>query len=347
MGVEPESTGTSLLSRLRVRELVRKGAKTFADDMTNRAIEPKASPAPQPEEVPVPAEVGVDLSSRDWLAVAWRAGKGMLDDNMMMIASALAYSTFFAIPSVLLAVVGLFTLLAGPGTIDTLIQHLGQVMPAQATQLLQGSLVRLEQKPSAGLTLTIVGFVLAFWSMTGAMTSYMTALNLAYEQRDGRPFIKKRITALVMVVCIGAAFLLVAGLLIFGPPIEKYLGRAVGAQSILTYVWWAAQWPILITGLLAAFATLLWLGPDVEHRRWRFLTVGSAIAVAIWLLASGAFAFYTARFGSYNKTWGSLAAVIIMLTWLWLTSLALLYGAEFNAEADRSRELEARRARQA
>ena len=148
----------------------------------------------------------------------------MLDDNMTMIASALAYSTFFAIPSVLLAVVGLFTLLAGPGTIDTLIQHLGQVMPAQATQLLRGSLVRLEQKPSAGLTLTIVGFVLAFWSMTGAMTSYMTALNLAYEQKDSRPFIKKRITALAMVACIGAAFLLVAGLLIFGPPIEKYLG---------------------------------------------------------------------------------------------------------------------------
>ena len=229
-----------------------------------------------------------DLSSRDWFAVAVRAGKGMLEDNMMMIASALAYSTFFAIPSVLLAVVGLFTLLAGPGTIDTLIQHLGQVMPAQATQLLRGSLVRLEQKPSAGLTLTIVGFVLAFWSMTGAMTSYMTALNLAYEQKDRRPFIKKRITALAMVACIGAAFLLVAGLLIFGPPIEKYLGRAIGAQSILTYVWWAAQWPILVAGLLAAFATLLWLGPDVEHRRWRFLTVGSAIAVAIWLLASGA-----------------------------------------------------------
>ena len=279
-----------------------------------------------------------DLSSRYWLAVAGRAGRRMLEHNMTMIASALAYSTFFAIPSVLLAVVGLFTLLAGPTTIDTLSQHLGQVMPAQATQLLRGSLVRLEQKPSAGLTLTIVGFALAFWSMTGAMTSYMTALNLAYGQKDSRPFIKKRITALAMVACIGAAFLLVAGLLIFGPPIEKYLGQATGAQSVLTYVWWAAQWPILVAGLLAAFATLLWLGPDVEHRRWRFLTVGSAIAVAIWLLASGAFAFYTARFGSYNKTWGSLAAVIIMLTWLWLTSLALLYGAEFNAEAERSRE---------
>ena len=309
--------------------------------MTNRNTETKPASASHPEGKE-PTLAGVDvghLSSRDWLAVARRAGKGMLDNNMMMIASALAYSTFFAIPSVLLAVVGLFTLLAGPGTIDTLIRHLGQVMPAQATQLLRGSLVRLDQKPSAGLTMTIVGFALAFWSMTGAMTSYMTALNLAYQRKGQSSVRQEALTALAMVVCIGGAFLLVAGLLIFGPPIEKYLGGAIGARSILTYVWWAAQWPILVAGLLAAFATLLWLGPDVEHPRWRFLTVGSAIAVAIWLLASGAFAFYTARFGSYNKTWGSLAAVIIMLTWLWLTSLALLYGAEFNAEAERSREL--------
>jgi membrane protein len=258
---------------------------------------------------------------------------------MTMIASALAYSSFFAIPSVLLAVVGTFTLVAGPSTIDTVVQHLGQVMPPQATQLIRGSLVRLDNKPSAGLTITIVGFVLAFWSMTGAMTSYMTAVNLAYDRQDRRNFVKKRLTALVMVVCVGTAFLLIAVLLIFGPPIEKAIGEALGIQSLLQYVWWIAQWPILIAGLLAAFATLLWLGPDLEHPRWRFLTVGSAIAVAVWLVASGAFAVYTSKFGSYNKTWGSLAAVIIMLTWLWLTSLALLFGAEFNAEVERSREL--------
>jgi membrane protein len=285
-------------------------------------------------------EVGVgDLSARDWVAVTKRAVKKMLRDNMTMIASALAYSSFFAIPSVLLAVVGTFTLVAGPSTIDTVVQHLGQVMPPQATQLIRGSLVRLDNKPSAGLTITIVGFVLAFWSMTGAMTSYMTAVNLAYDRQDRRNFVKKRLTALVMVVCVGTAFLLIAVLLIFGPPIEKAIGEALGIQSLLQYVWWIAQWPILIAGLLAAFATLLWLGPDLEHPRWRFLTVGSAIAVAVWLVASGAFAVYTSKFGSYNKTWGSLAAVIIMLTWLWLTSLALLFGAEFNAEVERSREL--------
>ncbi len=299
------------------------------------------APAPQPEhEEPTLDEVGLgDLSARDWVAVTKRAVKKMLRDNMTMIASALAYSSFFAIPSVLLAVVGTFTLVAGPSTIDTVVQHLGQVMPPQATQLIRGSLVRLDNQPSAGLTITIVGFVLAFWSMTGAMTSYMTAVNLAYDRQDRRNFVKKRLTALAMVVCVGIAFLLIAVLLIFGPPIEKAIGDALGIQSLLQYVWWIAQWPILIAGLLAAFATLLWLGPDVEHPRWRFLTVGSAIAVAVWLVASGAFAVYTSKFGSYNKTWGSLAAVIIMLTWLWLTSLALLFGAEFNAEAERSREL--------
>ncbi|HEY7398560.1 MAG TPA: YihY/virulence factor BrkB family protein [Gaiellaceae bacterium] len=301
--------------------------------------EPGDAPRPERDE-PIVADASIgDLSLRDWLAVAKRAGKEMLDDNMMMIASALAYSTFFAIPSVLLGVVGLFTLVAGPHAIDTVMEHVGHVMPAQATQLVNGSLHRLDQRPSTGLTVTIIGFALALWSTTGAMTSYMTAVNLAYDRKDGRNFVKKRLTALVMVACIGIAFVLVAALLIFGPLIEKYLGDAVGAQSALTYVWWAAQWPILIAGLLAAFATLLWLGPDVEHPRWHFISVGSAIAVAIWLLVSGAFAFYTARFGSYNKTWGSLAAVIVMLTWLWLTSLALLYGAEFNAEAERSREL--------
>jgi membrane protein len=304
-------------------------------------LEETDGPQPQPElREPRLADPGVgDLSARDWLAIVRRSAKEMLDDNMLMIAQALAYSTFFAIPSVLLVAVGAFTLVAGPDTIDALIRHLGTVMPSQATTLLRSSLTRLDRNPSSGLTMTVVGAVLAVWATTGAMTSYMTALNLAYERKDSRGFLRKRLVALVMAACVGLAFLLVAVLLIFGPTIETYVGRALGIESVLTWVWWIAQWPILLCGLLGAFATLLWLGPDVEHPRWRFITPGSAVAAAVWLLASGAFAFYTAHFGSYDKTWGSLAAVIVMLTWLWLTALALLYGAELNAEAERSREL--------
>jgi membrane protein len=280
-----------------------------------------------------------DLSFRDRRAIVVRAGKRMLDDNMLMIASALAYSSFFAIPSVLLVVVGVFTLVAGPGTIDTVIQHLSHVMPAQAAQLVHGSLTRLDRSPSTGIAMTAVGFLLALWSTSGAMSTYMTALNLAYERKDRRTFVKKRVTAFAMVACIGFAFLLVAVLLLFGPTIEKHAGSWLGLEHVLGWVWWSVQWPILIGGLLAAFATLLWLGPDVEHPSWKFLTPGSVVAVLIWLATSGAFAVYTSMFGSYNKTWGSLSAVIVMLTWLWLSGLALLYGAELNAEVERSREL--------
>jgi membrane protein len=297
---------------------------------------------PQPErEEPRLHDPGLgDLSFRDWRAIVVRAVKEFLEDNGTMLASALAYSTFFAIPAVLLLAVGLFTLVAGPQTISTLMAHFSHVMPAQATSLLGGSLQRLDQHPSTGLVMVIVGFVLALWATTGAMTTYMTALNLAYERKDGRSFVKKRLVAVELVAVIGFAFLLVAILLIFGPSLEQLVAAHAGPLSgAIGWIWWIATWPILVVGLLAAFATLLYLGPDVVHPRWRFITPGSVFATVVWLAVSGAFAFYTSSFGSYNKTWGSLAAVIIMLTWLWLAGIALLLGAEINAEAERSREL--------
>lgn len=294
------------------------------------------TPQPERSEPPV-ADPG--LSDVSWAAILKRAGKGMLENNLMMIAQALAYSTFMAIPAVLLVVVGLFTLIAGQSTINQLIAHMKTFMPADAATLLQGSLQQLNSRPSTSIVMTAVGLVLAIWTTTGAMTSYMTGINLAYDRRDRRSFVKKRITALTMAACIGGAFILVAALLIFGPQLEAWVGRQLGIQSVLAIVWWVVQWPILVAGLLAAFATLLYLGPDVDHPRWRFLTPGSAIAAVIWLVASGGFAFYTSHFSSYNKTWGSLSAVIVMLVWLWLTGLALLFGAQVNAEAERSREL--------
>ncbi|HKP18710.1 MAG TPA: YihY/virulence factor BrkB family protein [Gaiellaceae bacterium] len=300
-----------------------------------------AEPGPQPErhEPKLPDPLLRDLSRADWVAVFKRAAKETLDDNIPMIASALAYSSFLAIPSILLVTVGVFTLATGPGTINSLIEHFATVMPQQATQLISDSLHRLDQQTGTTVTITIIGFLLAVWSTTGAMTSFMTALNIAYDRKDSRKFIRKRVVALTMAAAIGFAFLLVAGLLILGPHLERWLGDALGIEGVLKYVWWTAQWPVLLLGLLAAFATLLWLGPDVEQPRWRFVTPGSVIAALVWLAVSGLFAVYTAKFGSYNKTWGSLSAVIVMLTWLWLTALALLFGAEVNAEIERSREL--------
>jgi membrane protein len=280
-----------------------------------------------------------DLSKRDWLALFKRAGKGTLDDNIPLLASGLAYSGFMAIPALLLLATGLFTLVTGPQAISNFIQSLNGIIPSQAATLLGQSLHTLDAKPGASIIITIVGFILALWSSTGAMSALQIAMNIAYDQKDRRSFIKKRLIAFEMVGCMFVAVALVATLLIFGPVIEHYVGTHLGIQGVLSWVWWVAQWPILITGLLASFATLLYLGPDLDQPKWQFLTPGSLVATLVWIAVSGLFAIYTSSFGSYNKTWGSLSAVIIMLTWLWLTSIALLLGAEINSEAERSREL--------
>jgi len=126
---------------------------------------------------------------------------------------------------------------------------------------------------------------------------------------------------------------------VLGPHVSNWVGNAVGQTTLVTWVWWVAQWPVLVGGLLVAFAGIYYLGPNVKHPRWSFLSFGSVFGIVVWLALSGLFAFYASRFSSYNKTWGSLSAVVVMLTWLWLSGLALLLGAEVNAETERSREL--------
>jgi len=302
----------------------------------------KPNPTPQPErQEPRVRDPGLrDLSFAHWKATLIRAFKKFMENNAMMLASALAYSSFFAIPSVLIVATGLFTLIAGPQTITHLVQQLHGVIPGQATTLLSGSLHRADAHPGTSIVMTIVGFVLVVWSVTGAMNAYMLAVNIAYERKDRRSFVKKRIVALKMAAVISLAFALVAVLTIFGPVVEHAIASRIGAAGgVLNVVWWIAQWPILLAGLLVAFATLLYLGPDVEHRTWQFLTPGSLVAALLWIASSGLFAVYTATFASYNKTWGALSAVIVMLTWLWISGMALLLGAEINAEVERTHTL--------
>ena len=304
-------------------------------------METKETPAPQPEtHEPRLADPGLtDLSTRDYKAIVIRAGKRALAHGVTDLAAALAYYSFLAIPAVLLVAVGLFSLFASGDSIATLIDKLGTVVPSQATQLLDDSLRRMNENKSGSLAMVVVGFVLALWTTTGAMTSFMRAVNRAYDRDESRGFVRQRVVAVQMVVVMAVAFLLVFGLLVLGPVISGWIGDALDIEGAIGWVWWVAQWPILLIGLLAVFATVLYLGPNVDHPRWTFLTPGAVFAVAVWLLASGLFAVYTAMFDSYNKAWGSLAAVIVMLTWLWLTGAALVLGAEINAETERSREL--------
>jgi membrane protein len=298
-------------------------------------------PTPQPEHAePTVADPGLtDLSGRDFKAIVVRAGKSALAHQITDLAAALAYYSFLAIPSILLVALGVFSAFADPSAVQKLIDKVGTVIPADATALLDDSLTRMSRNDSGSWAMAAVGFALALWTTTGAMTSLMRALNRAYDRDETRNFVRQRLSAVAMVIVMLVAFALVFGLLVLGPALSGWIGNAVGIEAVFKWIWWVAQWPILIVGLLAAFATVLYLGPNVDHPRWRFISPGSIFAVVIWLLVSGAFAVYTATFASYNKAWGSLAAVIVMLTWLWLTGCALLFGAEINAEAERSREL--------
>jgi membrane protein len=296
----------------------------------------------QPERTePRLAEPGVrDLSKRDYLAILIRAGKKSLNDHITNLAAALAYYAFLAIPAMLLVAVGVFNLFADEDLITTIIDKLQGVVPQEALTLIQQTLERVvASQANSGIALVVVGSVLALWTVTGAMEALMWALNSAYDREETRGFFKRRLTALAMVFLLLIAFTLAFGLLVLGPHVSGWIGSASGMETVVKWLWWTAQWPILILGLLLVFATVLYLGPNVDHRRWQFLSLGTAISVIIWLLASGGFAFYVSQFSSYNKAWGSLAAVIIMLTWLWISALALLFGAEVNAEAERSREL--------
>ncbi|HET6643109.1 MAG TPA: YihY/virulence factor BrkB family protein [Gaiellaceae bacterium] len=302
----------------------------------------EAAETPQPErEEPKLAEPGVrDLSKRDYLAILIRAGKSALNDHITNLAAALAYYAFLAIPSLLLVAVGVFNLAADEDLITTIIEKLQGIVPQEALDLIQKTMERVvESQANSGIALVVIGSVLALWTLTGAMETLMWALNVAYGREETRGFIKRRLTALAMVILLLIAFVLAFGLLVLGPHVSRWIGSAVDMESVVNWLWWTAQWPILILGLLLVFATVLYLGPNVDHPRWQFLSLGTVVALIIWLVASGGFAFYVSQFSSYNKAWGSLAAVIIMLTWLWLTALALLFGAEVNAESERSREL--------
>jgi membrane protein len=299
------------------------------------------APEPQPEhhEQRLHDPGPTDLSTGDYLAILRRSLKRFNRDHMTNIAAALAYYAFLAIPSALMIAVGVFSLIAGPHAITTLIGKLHGIVPSQATNLLDSSLRNMTQHKGAGIAVLSIGGVLALWSLTGAMQNLMWATNIAYDREEGRGFLRRRITALWMIVFALLGFALAFGVLVLGPHISTWVGHALGATSVVKFVWYVAEWPLLVGGLLVAFAGLMYYGPNVKHPRWRFLSFGSVTAIVIWLLASGAFAFYASRFGSYNKTWGSLAAVVVMLTWLWLSAVALLLGAEINAEAERSREL--------
>jgi membrane protein len=281
------------------------------------------------------ARLATTMSSR--VQILRRALTNASRDHVTSIAAALAYYAFLAIPSALLVAVGIFGLVAGPDTVNALVDKLGTIMPREATDLVSESLDRLTQRQASATALVGIGGVLAVWAVGSAMQNVMWALNTVFGQDETRGFVRRRLVAWAMALFALVGFALAFGLLVLGSALSSWIGNAVNEKGLVTAVWWTAQWPLLIFGLLLAYAGILSLGPNVR-RRWRLVSFGSLVAVVVWLLASSVFAVYVSQFGSYNKTWGVLAAVVVLLTWLWLSAVALLLGAEIEAEAEGRRE---------
>jgi membrane protein len=276
---------------------------------------------------------------RDRLHDAWivlrRAVAEARDDDVSLVARALAYSLFLAIPAIFLVLLGVFSLVADAEDIARVVERAGRVLPGEATTLLQDSLNRTAEGSGGGILLAVSGFLLALWTTTSAATTLMQALTRAFDRDEGRGFVRMRLLALAIVLALAVSSGLVLGLLVLGPHLEGWVGDATGAPTLTAWLWWTVQWPILVLGLLFAFAIVLYLAPDVEQPRWQLVTPGAVAALVGWLLASGGLAVYTANFGSYDKTWGTLSAVIVTLVWLWITSASLLFGAEVNAEVQK------------
>ncbi|WP_217913653.1 YihY/virulence factor BrkB family protein [Miltoncostaea marina] len=308
-----------------------------------RPAPPAAPPAPPaaagPAAPPAPAAPATRWAgAREVLVTAVRRG---LKGNVTDVAASLAYYAFLAVPATLLVAVGLFGLFAGPGTIRGLLDRVEGVVPEEAIRLIDDTLTRVVENSGGGLGLAVLGLALALWTSSGAMSALVRGLNRVHGRPEDRPFARQRLTALALLGFVMLAVVVSFGLLVLGAPLSRWLGEELGAETLVGWLWWGAQWPILAGALLVAVAGILRAGPAGRPNPPRAVTAGAGVAVAIWIVASAGFSVYVSRFGSYGAAWGSLSAVIVMLTWLWLTGLALLLGAEVEAEVTRRAAREA------
>jgi membrane protein len=238
---------------------------------------------------------------------------------------------------VLVSVLGLI----GESATKPLLDNLSTVAPGPAQQIFTSAIQNLNSAQGTAGVMAVVAIAAALWSASGYIGAFMRASNSIYEVEEGRPFWKLRpvqliVTAvmLVLVAVSALAVVLTGGL-------AEQVGKVVGLGSTAVQVWDIAKWPALLVIVSFMFSVLYWAAPNVKQPGFRWITPGGVLAVVLWIIASAAFALYVASFASYNKTYGTLGGVIAFLVWLWISNIALLMGAEFNAELERSRELEA------
>lgn len=280
-----------------------------------------------------PTGVDGDASLRGTLKRTWSEFR---EDDLTDWAAALTYYALLALFPALLAVSSMIGLFAEPQTITDVVL---EIAPASAAETLQGPIDSITSNSGAAGVALIIGLAGALWGASGYVGAFGRACNVVYETREGRPFWKLRpqqiLVTLVMVVLITVVAL---ALVLTGPVVEA-VGEAVGLGETAITLWDIAKWPVLAALVVGLLLLLYWAAPNVRQRGVRGVLPGVLLGLVVWAVASALFAFYVANFGSYDRTYGTLGGVVVLLVWLWITNLALLVGVELNAERERARQL--------
>jgi membrane protein len=281
-----------------------------------------------------------DMKGSSWGGVLKRTVKEFSDDNLTDWAAALTYYGVLSIFPALIVLVSILGLI-GESATQPLIDNLGSVAPGPAKDIFTSAIENLQGSSGASGVFFIVGLAAAIWSASGYVSAFMRASNAIYDMEEGRPIwktlpVRVGLTVLLMVLtAISAVAVTLSG------GLAKQAGNVIGVGDTAVQVWNIAKWPALILFVSFMFAVLYWAAPNVKQPGFKWISPGSVLAVIGWVLASVAFAFYVANFGSYNKTYGALAGPIVFLVWLWISNIMILLGAEFNAELERGRAIEA------
>jgi membrane protein len=284
-------------------------------------------------------ESPTDLGRRSWVDALTRTVKEFKQDNLTDWAAALTYYGILAIFPALIALVSILGLVGSSAT-QPLIDNLGKVAPGPAKDIVISAIKNLQKNQGAAGILFFVGLAGAIWSASGYVGAFMRASNAIYDIEEGRP-VWKTIPVRVLTTLVMLSLLVVSAIaVVLTGGLADQAGKLLGLGSTVLTVWDIVKWPVLLLVVSFMFAFLYWAAPNVRHPRFRWLSPGGILAVVLWVVASAAFAFYVANFGSYNKTYGALGGVITFLVWLWISNIAVLLGAELNAELERGRRIE-------
>jgi membrane protein len=263
------------------------------------------------------------------------------EDNLTDSAAALTYYAVLSIFPALIALVSIVGLVGDPKTVtNALTDFVSSIGPGSAVDTFKGPIEEITSSRGTAGILLIVGIASALWTASGYVGAFMRASNVIYEVEEGRSLIKLRPLQMLVTLVLVLLLALVLVALVLTGEVANQVGSAVGLGDTAITVWNIAKWPVLLVMVLFMIALLYYSSPNAKLPGFKWVTPGSVLAVVVWLVASAAFAFYVANFGSYNKTYGALGGVVVFLVWLWITNVAILLGAELNAEGERTRELE-------